>query len=130
MQIEHRLVPGVRAWIPGPFPIGAAGPGRCSCCSLVQSIRPGKSSQASKAMERWKLRPCDVKSIRRLSGALDTNRFSGWTWNLPKFFMTTRRQTIAIGLALAGASFINRNRHRLFAGSKAEFSERAVRYLP
>jgi membrane dipeptidase len=43
--------------------------------------------------------------------------------------MKTRRQVIAIGTALAGAPFFNRNRHRLFADSVVEYSEHTIRLV-
>jgi membrane dipeptidase len=43
--------------------------------------------------------------------------------------MTTRRQALALGVALAGAPFFNRNRYRLFAHSPTEYSEPAVRLV-
>src|SRR5258708_17692596 len=43
--------------------------------------------------------------------------------------MTTRRQTFALGIAIAGAPFLNRKRHRLFGDSRTEYSERAVRLV-
>jgi membrane dipeptidase len=43
--------------------------------------------------------------------------------------MNTRRQALAIGIALVGAPFFNRRRHCLFADSGAEYSERAVRLV-